>query len=78
MTEAQISSAAFHQALLRSEKRRIYGVIAFVVFFTLIISIRIVVYGSAMSPWGLVTLILSFAKTLSDRRINRLQQSPRR
>jgi hypothetical protein len=50
MTQSQIDSAAFPQALLQSEKRRIFGVIAFVVAFTLAISIRILVYGSAMSP----------------------------
>lgn len=58
MTRAQISSAAFHQALLRSEKRRIVVVMAFVIVFTLLISIRIFVYGSAMSPWSVFASVL--------------------
>jgi serine phosphatase RsbU (regulator of sigma subunit) len=61
MTEAQISSQAFQQELLRSEKRRIRGVIAFVVALTLAIAIRIAVYGSAMSPWGFFALFLLVA-----------------
>jgi serine phosphatase RsbU (regulator of sigma subunit) len=61
MTESKIDSAAFHQALLQSEKRRIFGVIAFVVVFTLAISIRILVYGSAMSPWAFLASILLVA-----------------
>jgi serine phosphatase RsbU (regulator of sigma subunit) len=61
MTESQIGSAAFHQALLQSEKRRIFGVITFVVAFTLAISIRILVYGSAMSSWAFLASILLVA-----------------
>lgn len=58
MTEAQISSAAFQQALMRSEKRRILVVIAFVVVFTFLIAIRVFVYGSAMNPWSMFAAIL--------------------
>ena len=59
MTKEEIKSLAFQQALLQSEKRRIYGVIAFVVAFTLVVAIRILLYGSAMSPWGsLASLVL--------------------
>jgi len=58
MTEAEISSAAFQQALLRSEKRRILVVIAFVIVFSFLIAIRIFVYGSAMNPWSLFASIL--------------------
>jgi hypothetical protein len=58
MTETQINSVAFQQALLRSQKRRIFGVIAFVIAFTLAISIRIFVYGSAMSSWGYAASLL--------------------
>ncbi len=61
MTEAQISSQAFQQELLRSEKRRIFGVISFVIALTFAITIRIVVYGSAMSPWGFAALFLLVA-----------------
>lgn len=58
MTETQISSQAFQQELLRSEKRRIFGVIAFVIALTFAITIRIFVYRSAMSPWGFAALFL--------------------
>jgi serine phosphatase RsbU (regulator of sigma subunit) len=61
MTEVQISSQAFQQELLRSEKRRIFGVMAFVAALTLAITIRIVLYRSEMSPWGFVALFLLVA-----------------
>ena len=53
------SSAAFEQALLHSERRRILGVIVFVTIFVSAMTLRIVIYGSKMSPWGiLVSLAL--------------------
>lgn len=64
MTEEEITSLAFQQALLQSEKRRIYGVIAFVAAFTLIVAIRIFLYGSAMSRWGFLASLLLVAYEL--------------
>ena len=61
MTEPEISSLAFQEELLRSEKRRIRGVIAFVVALTLAVTIRILIYKSAMSPWGFAALFLLLA-----------------
>ena len=48
--------------MLKSEKKRIVGVIAFVAFFAALATVRIFVLGSAMSRWGLVvaTLIIAF------------------
>jgi hypothetical protein len=52
------ASPAFRQALLKSERRRIVGVILFVAFFAVLASVRIFVLGSAMSRWGLVVAAL--------------------
>jgi serine phosphatase RsbU (regulator of sigma subunit) len=72
MTEVQISSQAFQEELLRSEKRRIRGVIAFVVALTVAITIRILIYRSAMSPWGFVALLLLVAyESFVLREVNR-------
>ena len=56
------TSPAFRQALLRSEKKRIVGVIVFVAFFSVLAIVRIYVLGSAMSRWGLLvsTLVIAF------------------
>jgi len=69
MTEAEISSAAFQQALLRSEKRRILVVIAFVIVFSFLIAIRLFVYGSAMNPWSLFASILLIGYELVALRV---------
>ena len=50
------ASPAFRQALLKSEKKRIVGVIAFVSFFAVLAGVRIFVLGSAMSRWSLVAV----------------------
>ena len=72
MTKEEIRSLAFQQALLRSERRRIFGVIAFVVAFTLLVAIRIVLYGSAMSPWGfLASLVLVVYQLIVLRAVDR-------
>ena len=52
------ASPAFRQALLKSERRRIVGVILFVAFFAVLASVRIFLLGSAMSRWGLVVAAL--------------------
>ena len=55
------TSPAFRQALLRSEKKRIVGVIVFVAFFSVLAIVRIYVLGSAMSRSGLVVSALVIA-----------------
>src|SRR5437879_4833889 len=60
--EIRDASLAFRQTLLKSEKKRIVGVIAFVAFFAVLAIIRIFVLGSAMSRWGLLVagLVIAF------------------
>jgi len=55
------ASPAFRQALLKGEKRRIIGVVAFVAFFSVLAVIRIFVLGSAMSRWSLAAAALLIA-----------------
>jgi len=72
------TSPAFRHALLRSEKRRIVGVIVFVAFFSVLAIVRIYVLGSAMSRWGLLvsTLVIAFELGLY-RAVNRSLHSGR-
>lgn len=56
MNDQQFDSEAFRQALLASERRRIWGVTAFLLIFAIAIAARIVIFGSRMSPWGMVFL----------------------
>jgi serine phosphatase RsbU (regulator of sigma subunit) len=49
---------AFRTALLQSERRRIYGVIAFLLAFALAVAARILIFRSHMSPWGPIVLLL--------------------
>jgi len=55
------TSVAFRHALLKSEKKRIAGVIVFVCCFAVLAAVRIFVLGSAMSRWGLVVAALVIA-----------------
>ena len=55
------TSLAFRHALLKSEKKRIVGVIVFVCFFAVLAIVRIFVLGSAMSRWGVVVAALVIA-----------------
>jgi serine phosphatase RsbU (regulator of sigma subunit) len=55
------ASPAFRQATLRSEAKRIAGVISFILFFAILAIVRIFVLGSAMSRWGLVAAALMVA-----------------
>jgi len=64
MNDPQADSLAFRTALLRSERRRIYGVTAFLLVFAAAIAIRILVYGSHMSRSGLLALLLVAAYEL--------------
>ena len=72
------ASLAFRQALLTSEKKRIVGVVAFVLFFAILAAVRIFVLGSAMSRWGLVVaaLVIGFEVGLF-RAVNRAFHSGR-
>src|SRR5882672_7232247 len=66
------ASPAFRQVLLKSEKKRIVGVIAFVSFFAILAAVRIFVLGSAMSAWTLVAAALVIAFELGlFRAVNR-------
>lgn len=56
--EIRRTSPAFRQALLRSERKRIAGATAFILFFALLAAIRIFVFGSAMNRWGLVAMAM--------------------
>jgi serine phosphatase RsbU (regulator of sigma subunit) len=64
MAKLHEESLAFHDALLRSERRRIYGIIAFFLVFAGAMAFRIVVYRSAMNPWGVPVLLLVVAYEL--------------
>jgi hypothetical protein len=55
------TSLAFRHALLKSEKKRIVGVIIFVCCFAVLAIVRIFLLGSAMSRWGLVVAALVIA-----------------
>jgi len=66
------ASPAFRHVLLKSEKKRIVGVIAFVSFFAILAAVRIFVLGSAMSAWTLVAAALVIAFELGlFRAVNR-------
>lgn len=64
MIDLQVDSLAFRKALLQSERRRIYGIVAFLLAFAIGIAIRIVVFRSHMSPWGVLILLLIVAYEL--------------
>src|SRR5690349_4690387 len=64
MDGLQVDSQAFRKALLASERRRIYGVTAFLVVFAVAIAARIVIFGSHMSPWGAAFLLAIVAYEL--------------
>jgi serine phosphatase RsbU (regulator of sigma subunit) len=55
------ASPAFRQALLKSEKKRIVAVVAFVAFFVVLAMVRIFVFKSSMSHWGLPLAALMIA-----------------
>jgi serine phosphatase RsbU (regulator of sigma subunit) len=64
MTDLHADSLAFRKALLQSERRRIYGVTAFLLIFAAAIAIRILVFGSHMSRSGVLVLLLVVAYEL--------------
>jgi serine phosphatase RsbU (regulator of sigma subunit) len=52
-------SPMFRRALLESERRRIYGITAFLLIFAVAVGIRGVVFGSQhINPWGFVFLLV--------------------
>jgi serine phosphatase RsbU (regulator of sigma subunit) len=57
MSDLKVDSLAFCRALLQSERRRIYGIIAFLFVFAAAITTRIVIFRSHMSPWGIFVLL---------------------
>ena len=61
MNSPKVDSQAFRKALLSSERRRIYGVTAFLLVFAIAIAARILIFGSHMSPWGAVFLLAMVA-----------------
>lgn len=64
MNEPQADSLAFRTALLKSERRRIYGITAFLVAFAVATVIRTVVFGAHLSWEGLLVLLLVAAYEL--------------
>ena len=54
-------SVAFRRAMLNSEKKRIKGVISFILFFAVLAAVRIYVTGSAMSELSLLAAALIIA-----------------
>ena len=64
MNDLQIDSQAFRTALLASERRRIFGVTAFLLIFAIAIAARIAIFGSHMSPWGAAFLLAVVAYEL--------------
>jgi len=74
--EMRQASLAFRRAVLKSEKKRIVGVIAFVAFFAALAIVRIIFLGSAMSRWGLLVAGLAIAFELRLwRTVNRAMES---
>ncbi len=74
--EMREASPAFRQALLKSEKKRVIGVIAFIVFFAVLAIVRIFVLGSAMSRWGILAAALVIAFELGLlRAVNQVLRS---
>lgn len=55
------SSLAFRRALLKSERKRIFAVISFVLFFVILTAARIFVFGSAMGRYGLLAAAILIA-----------------
>jgi serine phosphatase RsbU (regulator of sigma subunit) len=63
------NSPAFRQALLKSEKKRILGVVVFVSLFAILVAVRIFIMSSAMSHWGLLTAAILIAWELGLFRV---------
>jgi len=74
--EISETSRAFREALLRSERKRIFAVVSFALFFALLAAVRIFVLGSAMGRFGLLaaSILIAFELWLL-RVVNRALQS---
>jgi serine phosphatase RsbU (regulator of sigma subunit) len=57
-------SPAFRQALLKSERKRIFAVVSFILFFAALIFVRIFLFSSAMSRWAFLATVLVAAYEL--------------
>lgn len=57
-------SQAFRRELLKSERKRVFAVILFVLFFALLAALRIFVFGSAMGRYGLIAAAVLIAYEL--------------
>lgn len=70
------TSPAFREALLKSEKKRIWAVISFVLFFALLAAVEIFVLGSAMGRYGLLAaaILIGFELWLLQE-VNRTSRS---
>jgi serine phosphatase RsbU (regulator of sigma subunit) len=70
------TSAAYRGALLRSERKRIFAVVFFLLSFGLLVAVRIFVFGSAMRHYGLLaaTILIAFELWLL-RIVNRTLKS---
>jgi hypothetical protein len=64
MSDLQVDSLAFRKALLQSERRRIYGVTAFLFAFVVAAGIRIFIFRSPVNPWALFALFFLLAYEL--------------
>ena len=61
INEISETSPAFRGALLKSEKKRIFALISFVLFFALLVAVRIFALGSAMSRYGILAAAILIA-----------------
>jgi serine phosphatase RsbU (regulator of sigma subunit) len=57
MDDLQVDSQAFRKALLASERRRIYGVVAFLLVFAISIAARILIFGEDLPTGKFATLV---------------------
>jgi hypothetical protein len=74
--EMRKASLAFRQALLRSEKKRVVAAILFLSIFEVLMLIRIFLLGSAMSRWGVLTVLSLIAFEIGLlRTVNRVLSS---
>ena len=62
MSQTQLKSTAFHEAELRSERLRIFAVLAFVATFVIVTTVRVFVVRTAAeaTPWPWSYLLATF------------------
>jgi serine phosphatase RsbU (regulator of sigma subunit) len=59
MSDLQADSTAFRNALLQSERHRIFGICISLLVFAAAVIIRVEIFGSHMSRWGISILLLA-------------------